>query len=113
MTQVFYEHTPPFTEFTVAGHCNAGKINGIDLCCCAVSMLVFTVMESLSAMKLKNFKSSYSGGWCHIRFENSSEDADKAKTVLSAIMKGFGLLEKTYPSNIKISKPQKGGMNNE
>ena len=102
MTQIVYEKNESTTDICIFGHCNAGRINGIDLCCCAVSMLVYTMLDTLGKFCLKDFSHSYGGGWCHVRFSNFGGDADKAKCVLEAIMNGFGLLEKRYPSNIKI-----------
>lgn len=106
MTQIERCSGSSFSELTVLGHCNAGKINGMDLCCCAVSMLVFTIMEALSKMNLKNLKSEYRGGWCHIRYDNNSRDSKKAHTAMDTIMGGFELLQKSYPSNITITKKE-------
>lgn len=103
MTDIVYEKNTSETELTVFGHCNAGRINGMDLCCCAVSMLIFTMLETLSNLKLKGFRHSYGGGWCHVKFLNKGNDFKKALIVLDAIMNGFGLLEKRYPSSIKIT----------
>ena len=47
MTEIVYEKNTDITEITVFGHCNAGRINGMDLCCCAVSMLIFTMLDTL------------------------------------------------------------------
>lgn len=102
MTQIELSRNPKISELTVLGHCNAGKINGTDMCCCAVSMLVFTAMSALSDMNLKNFKSDYRGGWCHIRYDSDSKDAQNADIALNTIMSGFEMLKKSYPSNIEI-----------
>ncbi len=102
MTEIVYEPSSRQTELTLFGHCNAGRVNGMDLCCCAVSMLVFTMLESLKALNLRNFRHSYGGGWCHVKFANKSKDFKKAKCILETIMNGFGLLQKRYPDNIKI-----------
>lgn len=102
MTEIVYEKDKESYELCVFGHCNAGRINGIDLCCCAVSMLIFTMLDSLRKLKLKNFCHSYGGGWCHVRFSKLSDDSGKAKCILETIMNGFSLLEKRYPSNVKV-----------
>ena len=102
MTEVVYEKNNKAYELCIFGHCNAGRINGMDLCCCAVSMLVFTMLDSLRKLSLKNFRHSYGGGWCHVKFSNSSDDSGKAKCILETIMNGFSLLEKRYPSNVKV-----------
>ena len=102
MTEVIYEKKRSFTELTVFGHCNAGRINGLDLCCCAVSMLIFTMLDSLGKLILKDYRHSYGGGWCHIRFSKKSPDAGKAGVVMETVMNGFGLLEKRYPSSVKV-----------
>ena len=47
MTQIVYEKNESTTDICIFGHCNAGRINGIDLCCCAVSMLVYTMLDTL------------------------------------------------------------------
>lgn len=104
MTEIKLTSCDEKTELTVMGHCNAGRINGFDLCCCAVSMLTFTLLESLSKLKLDSYKGSYGGGWCYITFLNSSKMADKAKTIIDAIMDGYGLLMQSYPSNVTIIK---------
>lgn len=103
MTDIIYEPSRNVTELTVMGHCNAGRINGMDLCCCAVSMLIFTMLDTLGRLKLKDFRHSYGGGWCHVKFLNKGKDFKKAKTVIETVMNGFGLLEKRYPSNVKIT----------
>ncbi|MBR3933729.1 MAG: ribosomal-processing cysteine protease Prp [Clostridia bacterium] len=102
MTQIVYEKNPSCTELTVMGHCNAGRVNGMDLCCCAVSMLVFTILETLARYSLKGYRYSYGGGWCHIKFLNKGKDYKKAGYATEAIMNGFGLLEKRYPSSVKV-----------
>ena len=102
MTEITYEKHSDFTELTVMGHCNAGRINGMDLCCCAVSMLVFTLLKTLEKYLLKNYRYSYGGGWCHVRFLNNSGDFEKAITVIESIVTGFELLEKRYPSSVKV-----------
>lgn len=107
MTEIKLSRTKQSTELTVMGHCNAGKINGMDLCCCAVSMLTFTIMETLGVMDLTGFKSSYGGGWCHIFFESDSPDAVKANIAVDTVMKGYELLENSYPSNVSIISDKK------
>lgn len=108
MTEVIYEKDCFNTELTLFGHCNAGRINGMDLCCCGVSMLVFTMLESLKALKLHSFRHSYGGGWCHVKFANKGRDYKKAGCIIDTIMNGFGLLQKKYPENVKIINSQKG-----
>lgn len=107
MTEIKLSRTNQSTELTVMGHCNAGKINGMDLCCCGVSMLTFTIMETLGAMDLAGYKSSYGGGWCYIFFENSGRDASKADIAVDTVMKGYKLLENSYPSNVTIISDKK------
>ena len=108
MTEVIYEQDCTCTELTLFGHCNAGRINGMDLCCCSVSMLVFTMLESLKSLKLQGFRHSYGGGWCHVKFANKGRDYKKAECIIGTIMNGFGLLQKKYPENVKIINSQKG-----
>ena len=102
MTEIVFEKDKEFLELCVFGHCNAGRINGMDLCCCAVSMLVYTMLESLGKLKLKNFRHSYGGGWCHVKFSSFSEDCERAKCILDTMINGFSLLEKRYPSSVKV-----------
>ena len=104
MTQVCYENSGGKADLTVMGHCDAGRINGMDLCCCAVSMLTYTAMEALGAMRLSGFRSSYGGGWCHISFDTNSEDFDKATIAIDTLMKGYALLAKSYPDNVTIKR---------
>lgn len=104
MTQIRLQTEGNNTELTVMGHCNAGRINGFDLCCCAVSILVYTLLETLSKLNLKAYKGSYGGGWCYITFSNKSKEFEKAKGAIETIMNGFDLLKKSYPSSIYIEK---------
>ena len=104
MTEIRLGATEEKTEITVMGHCNAGRINGFDLCCCAVSMLTFTLMETLSKLNLDSYHASYGGGWCYISFSNCSQMMSKAKTAIDTIMNGYEMLEKSYPANINIIK---------
>ena len=107
MTQVCMETNPEIVEITVLGHCNAGRINGMDLCCCAVSILVYTLIEALGTLSLSDFKRSYGGGWCHIRFGTKSKDFSEAMIATKTIMNGFHLLEKSYPTSVNIVKEEK------
>ncbi len=102
MTEIHRQESPRFVELTVLGHCNAGRINGSDLCCCGVSMLVYTIMKTLQSLNLKALTQHYGGGWCKIRFDQSSPDRDIARVALDTVMKGFELLEQSYPANVKI-----------
>ena len=107
MTEICKSITPDTVDITILGHCDAGRINGMDLCCCAVSMLTYTLMEALGGMRLKNFKSTYGGGWCHIHFGTNSKDKSKAMIAIDTIMKGFSLLERAYPTSVNIVKEEK------
>lgn len=105
MTEIHFSNKK-YTDILVFGHCNAGRINGNDLCCCAVSILVYTLLESLSKLKLDKYKGKYGGGWCHVKFLSDSHDFNKAYECIKTIFSGFELLEKNYPSSVKIySKP--------
>ena len=116
MTQITLETTNEITDITVMGHCNAGRVNGYDLCCCAVSMLVFTLMDSLKRLELDKFSSGYGGGWCHIRFDNRSKNSAAARIVIETVTNGFRLLKGRFPSSIDINiqnKIPEGSENNE
>ena len=102
MTEIVYEKDKEFLEICVFGHCNAGRINGMDLCCCGVSMLVYTMLDSLRKLNLKKFRHSYGGGWCHVKFSLAGEDSDKGKCIIETILNGFSLLKKRYPGNVNV-----------
>ena len=102
MTEVHKEISAGMVELTVLGHCDAGRINGNDLCCCGVSMLVYTIMNTLEKLKLNNLKQHYGGGWCKIRFDRKSPDTKPALVAVDTVMNGFELLEEAYPANIKV-----------
>lgn len=104
MTEIRLEHFPEKTELTIMGHCNAGRINGFDLCCCAVSMLTHTLLKSLKNLGLNDFEGRYGGGWCYIGFSDKSEKNQKANIIIETIMNGFSMLEESYPANVKIFK---------
>ena len=107
MTEICKSITSDTVEITILGHCDAGRINGMDLCCCAVSMLTYTLMEALRDTNLSGLKSTYGGGWCHIRFDTKSKDIKKAMIAINTIMKGFSLLERAYPTSVNIVKEAK------
>ena len=102
MTEIVFEKDKEFLELCVFGHCNAGRINGMDLCCCAVSMLVYTMLDSLRKLNLQNFRHSYGGGWCHVKFSLKGEYSHKGGCIVETILNGFSLLEKRYPSSVKV-----------
>ena len=102
MTQINLSKNGDFVELTVLGHCNAGRINGNDLCCCAVSMLVFTLMESLGKLSPEGYFSKYASGWCYVRFVADSKSSEKAKIITDTVMNGFRLLEKRFPASVCI-----------
>jgi len=104
VTEIRLTHHEGKTELTIMGHCNAGRINGFDLCCCAVSMLTHTLLKSLRDINLKDFEGRYGGGWCYIRFSDTSKKKQKAYIIIETIMKGFSMLEESYPANVKIFK---------
>ena len=113
MTEITYEKTQDYTEITVMGHCNAGRINGMDLCCCGVSMLVFTLLDTLSGYDLEGYRHSYGGGWCHVKFLNNGKNFKKAIVATDAIFNGFQLLENRYPSSVKIYNKKGAVVENE
>ncbi len=104
MTDICLERDRKSTSVSILGHCNAGRINGYDLCCCAVSMLSFTLMDSLKRLNLKDFDYSYGGGTCHIKFKNRGRNLKKALLVIETVMNGFELLKNKYPENINLEK---------
>ena len=106
MTEIHFKHDTAQTDVLGLGHCNAGRGNGNDLCCCAVSTLVYTLLEALSRLNLKSYKGKYGGGWCHIGFSAKSPDIKRASECIKTVFAGFELLQQNYPSSIKIySKP--------
>lgn len=109
MTEIYLKQNKTETQLAILGHCNAGRINGMDPCCCAVSMLVHTLLETLGKLNLKNYKGKCGGGWCSVRFWNRGRDARKAKLALDTVMNGFRLLSQAYPQNVRITC--KGGKN--
>lgn len=104
MTEIRLTNENEKTELTIMGHCNAGRINGFDLCCCAVSMLVHTLLKSLKKLNLCDFEGRYGGGWCYVGFSDNSPNFSKAKIIIETIMNGFYMLEESYPSNVRIYK---------
>ncbi len=104
MTDIRLERKQNETSISIMGHCNAGRINGYDLCCCAVSMLSFTLMDSLKRLDLKGFSYSYGGGCCHIKFKNRGKNKKRAYMALETVMNGFELLKRKYPENINLEK---------
>ena len=102
MTEIRVIQQGEKSEITIMGHCNAGRINGFDLCCCAVSMLTHTLLKSLKKLDLPDFEGRYGGGWCYVSFGTNTPKYEKAETIIETVMNGFGMLADSYPANVKI-----------
>lgn len=102
MTSISFKSDRQKTTVTVLGHCNSKRVNGIDLCCCAVSVLCTTLAQSLLKLNLPGFSYTLEKGYCTLCFETDKAKSQKASTVIDTVMNGFYLLKGTYPHNISI-----------
>ena len=101
MTEVFCKYRPK-VSVTIQGHSNAERKNGNDLCCCAVSMLSYTLMSRLKELKLKNKIIFFKDGYVHVEFAPKGVNGSKGIEAVSTVMSGFNLLMEEYPHNIKV-----------
>lgn len=102
MTNIKLSKENQKTEITVSGHCGSKRVNGIDLCCCAVSVLCMTLAQSLLKLKLPGFLYTVEKGYCTFSFDTDRTKSQKALPVIDTVMNGFYLLKGTYPNNISI-----------
>lgn len=100
MTKVLFGKSKTRAEFTIKGHAEAEKVNGYDLCCCAISMMCALTEDYLTKRKLKNLKIKKDDGYFCASFERTGISAVKAIEVLEAVFGGYCMLEEVYPSNI-------------
>lgn len=92
--------------FAIKGHCNAERVNGYDLCCCAASMMCNLAENYLKNKKLKNLNIKKDDGYFCASFDRCGMTAVKAIEVLEAIFGGYRILEEHYPSNICTARSE-------
>ena len=54
MTKITYS-TGKQINLEISGHADAKRVGGCDLCCAAESVLAYTLIDSISKLKLKLF----------------------------------------------------------
>lgn len=93
----------------IKGH--AGYSSGNDIVCAAVSVLSFTLMQTLEkerkAGNLKFLKYDYRSGFVSVEALPSRRFKGRFKAILSTIVSGFELLADRYPDNVKLIKELK------
>lgn len=104
MTKVMFGKNKLKAVFAVSGHCNAKRVRGYDLCCCAASMMCGILENYLKGKKLKNLKIKKDDGYFYASFDRCGMAAVKAIEVLEAVFGGYELLEEIYPSNIYTAR---------
>ncbi len=100
MTKVMLEKNKLKALFIISGHCDAKRVKGYDLCCCAASMMCGLLEDYLTRKNLKNLKIKKDDGYFCASFDRCGISAVKAVEVLEAVFGGYQLLEDIYPSNI-------------
>lgn len=84
-----------------AGYARAGE----DIVCSAVSILIFTMLESIDEKDL-SFPPVVimESGRTLVRVRPKNENRGKICGVFDVICKGFELLQKNFPKNVKFSR---------
>lgn len=103
MTEITLTTNEKTTQIVISGHSSTKRVNDIDLCCCSVSTLAFTLLKTLEKLKLQNLRYTFFKGYCAMSFEKDEENAFKALAAIDTVMNGFALLKESYPQNIKIT----------
>lgn len=102
MTQVSFNITDNKCVLQVEGHANYAD-RGTDIVCSAVSILSYTIAESIENIDAREKIIDIADG--HIYIEVAAEDVVSKAVCLVAfdtIMKGFELLAEYYPDNVRI-----------
>ena len=87
-------------ELYANGHAEHAEY-GKDLVCAAVSILLYTLVESIDRSDLNGeMIAVMQPGSTFIRMDPKKEKEAKIRGVLSVIETGFSLLEKNFPKNI-------------
>lgn len=101
MIDVQYNRNGERFELTMTGHAESGEA-GHDIVCAAASMLVFTLAANLSTLEAEGEieieRLTFSSGFADIGCTGS-----KAESVFDTICRGFELLARDKPKNVKFT----------
>lgn len=103
MTNIELSLNPRCTKINIHGHSRGKRTNGIDLCCCSVSTLCYTLTKPLLNLNLPQFSYILQKGECSLSFANRGPDVCRAFAAIETVMNGFKLLKETYPQNINLT----------
>ena len=102
MTQVSFNITENKCVLQVEGHADYSS-RGTDIVCSAVSILSYTIAESIENIEAKEKVIDIADG--HVYIEVTPLDVVSKAVCLIAfdtVMKGFELLAESYPDNVRI-----------
>ena len=101
MTTISYKHSGNDFSLVIKGH--AGYNPGNDIVCAACSALAYTAAENI--LRFKDIKQSvnFDDGLCEITVTAEKATTRKRiKNIFDIFMRGYNLIARTYPDNVKI-----------
>ena len=97
---------PSEYELSISGHANQSK-KGKDIVCAAVSILYFTLVESLNNFDEKAYEGkieySFSDGNGAVKVKPKKEYEQTITLVYYTVLNGLSLLAEEYPQFIKTN----------
>ena len=99
MTTVRYD--PAGYEMRAEGHAGAGKDAGYDMVCCAVSILMFTLVAALDVYSVE--AEGHAGdGFLRVHAKPGKGNQTQIRTVFETVAAGMELMAGRYPEHLKF-----------
>lgn len=93
----------------ITGHAGAGPY-GHDIVCSAVSMLVFTFIDSVGQLSTTKLDYRLRPGYAYIQYDENTAD-EPFRTLLASLKIGLELLNNSYSQNLTYYKNEESNQN--